>query len=252
MERNRRKRRNNRWLKRTLRMVASFLFAFMVVSMISPTFGGIAKEDSNSPEATTAPTLTTEEPTVHTTSPDTVEETEAIIDVPVTEAQTEPQETECAATVEQPPATEPTKAFDNDIVADSRSGYIGRLKIPSVGISVALRESWDGETSQAYVDERDSAALYRNGAATIVADHNNQEFKTLHKVSIGDSATVYHLDGSRTDYVVTDKFTGHNTLTELTDDDWRCIYDDNIGGLTLYTCRNGWQNIWIVFLQPTT
>ena len=124
------------------------------------------------------------------------------------------------------------------------------MVIPSVGIDLACRESFDGDTAQKYVDEKDSAAIYWVKNARVVADHNNQGFANLSKVNIGDNAELYLKDGSQVSYVVVNKFQGHNTEYELTDNDYNCIFDDNIGGLTLYTCYAGWRNVWIVFLQP--
>lgn len=178
--------------------------------------------------ATEEPTEDTE--TLTTTSP---------IEIPIP--------TESLPQVTQEPQAKPSISIN---LNDNREGFIGRLVIPSVGINLACRESFDGDTAQKYVDAKDSAAIYWARDARIIADHNNQGFANLSKVNIGDNAEMYLKDGSQVSYVVVNKFQGHNTETELTDNDYNCIFDDNIGGLTLYTCYAGWRNIWIVYLQP--
>ena len=200
------------------------------------------RDDSN---VTTKPeTLATTEATIVTTI-----ETTDMAEEP-TEATREPIETlpiEIPIPTEKPPQVNQRPQAN---LNDNRSGFIGRLVIPSVGIDLACRESFDGVTAQQYVDEKDSAAIYWIGNARIIADHNNRGFANLSKVNIGDNAEMYLKDGSQISYVVVNKFQGHNTETELTDNDYNCIFDDNIGGLTLYTCYAGWRNIWIVYLQP--
>lgn len=183
----------------------------------------------------TETSMATEEPTEDTEPIDTT----SPIEIPIP--------TESLPQVTQEPQVKPIISID---LSDNREGFIGRLVIPSVGINLACRESFDGDTAQKYVDAKDSAAIYWARDARIIADHNNQGFANLSKVNIGDLATMYYKDKSCVTYSVVNKFKGHNTGSELTNNDYECIFDDNIGGLTLYTCYAGWENIWIVYLQP--
>ena len=55
---------------------------------------------------------------------------------------------------------------------------------------------------------------------------------------------------SRTEYVCTGVEYGHNEGTELTDNDGNDVAYNNSGGITLYTCYNGWQNVVIAYFTP--
>ena len=240
----------NKYYKRKIKMVTRILvqviLTLLLAAIIAPFFNKneTKENEGNSNVTTKQETTPTTETTIATTI-ETFEETEM-----PTEETEEPATT---SPIEIPTETEsPVQATHEPQVNlnDNRSGFIGRLVIPSVGIDLACRESFDGVTAQKYVDEKDSAAIYWVKNARVVADHNNQGFANLSKVNIGDNAELYLKDGSQVSYVVVNKFQGHNTEYELTDNDYNCIFDDNIGGLTLYTCYAGWRNVWIVFLQP--
>lgn len=234
--------KHKRRAKMARRILAQALVTLLLALMIAPLFGVVmakgetkipTKEGISPTEAET--TFQTEMPTLATEPTEVTEEcaTTAPIEIPI--------QTEVPPTIIQRPQVKPI---------DNRKGLIGRLYIPSVGINLAIREPTNDTEAQKFVDEKDSAAIFWRGDARIVADHNNQGFANLSKVSIGDSAEMILKDGSSISYIVVNKFTGHNTGPELTDDDYNCIYDDNIGGLTLYTCYAGWENIWVVYLQP--
>ena len=240
----------NKYYKKKIKMVTRILvqviLTLLLAAIIAPLFNKneTKENEGNSNVTTKQETTPTTEATIATTI-ETFEETEMPTEEteePATTSPIEiPTETESPVQVTQEPQVN---------LNDNRSGFIGRLVIPSVGIDLACRESFDGDTAQKYVDEKDSAAIYWVKNARVVADHNNQGFANLSKVNIGDNAELYLKDGSQVSYVVVNKFQGHNTEYELTDNDYNCIFDDNIGGLTLYTCYAGWRNVWIVFLQP--
>ena len=240
----------NKYYKKKIRkgiriLVQVILTSFLAAIISTFILSNKKTENRDDSNVTTKPeTSATTEATIATTI-----ETTDMTEEP-TEATGEPIETlpiEIPIPTEKPPQVNQKPQMNLD---DSRSGFIGRLVIPSVGIDLACRESFGGVTAQQYVDEKDSAAIYWIGNARIIADHNNQGFANLSKVNIGDNAEMYLKDGSQISYVVVNKFQGHNTETELTDNDYNCIFDNNIGGLTLYTCYAGWRNIWIVYLQP--
>ena len=228
------------------RILVQVILTLLLAAVIAPFFNKneMKENEGNSNVTTKQVTTPTTETTIATTI-ETFEETEMPTEEteePATTSPIEiPTETENPVQVTQ----EPQVNLD-----DNRTGFIGRLIVSSVGINLACRESFDIITAQKYVDEKDSAAIYWVDNARVVADHNNQGFANLSKVNIGDNAEMYLKDGSQISYVVVDKFQGHNTGIDLTDNDYNYILDDNIGGLTLYTCYAGWKNVWIVYLQP--
>ena len=83
-----------------------------------------------------------------------------------------------------------------------------------------------------------------------MADHNDQGFSAIANCAVG---AVGYMDygNSRTEYVCTGVEYGHNEGTELTDNDGNDVAYNNSGGITLYTCYNGWQNVVIVYFTPT-
>ena len=142
----------------------------------------------------------------------------------------------------------PFMQFSTSTVASeraNRSGMTGRWHIPAVDIDVATFAS----NEQWVVDAKDSAARFFCGAMEYIGDHNYQSFYALKDCEIGDYA--YFDDGEIVmTYICTDKFTGHNIKTGLTDDNYRSIEYDNPGGLTCYTCRGNSHDVWILFFQP--
>lgn len=127
------------------------------------------------------------------------------------------------------------------------SGFIGRFHVPSAGIDVALYHSCE----QAVVDRGDSAAVFpgtpAESASCFIADHNNQDFRALPQVRIGDRAYIQYADGSKTEYVCTQIIQGHNTAGgipyDIVDGEYQPVYGRT--NLIAYTCRNGWKNILI-------
>lgn len=132
-------------------------------------------------------------------------------------------------------------------------GAVGRWVIPSVGVDVACFSYVlgvdDGDYGQAIGDAPDSAAYSAYGSQYLIADHNYQGFSAIAYCSVGTKAYM-DVGTSRTEYVCTGIEYGHNTSTTITDDEYNDIAYDNSGGITLYTCKNGWQNIVIVYFTP--
>ena len=132
-------------------------------------------------------------------------------------------------------------------------GAVGRWVIPSVGVDVACFSYVlgvdDGDYGQAIGDAPDSAAYSAYGSQYLIADHNYQGFSAIAYCSVGTKAYM-DVGTSRTEYVCTGIEYGHNMSTSITDEDGNDIAYNNSGGITLYTCRNGWQNIVIVYFTP--
>lgn len=129
---------------------------------------------------------------------------------------------------------------------NSRSGMVGRLYIPGVGIDVAVFHSNDSSRNQAICDAADSAVLVSNlfaPGSQVIADHVNQDFRTLHNVTPGMSA--YIITADRTiNLVCTTAFNGHNTGTTISDLNYNDV--TGIADYVCYTCQDCWQNVRVV------
>lgn len=124
--------------------------------------------------------------------------------------------------------------------------YFGRWIIQSRGIDVACYLC----ISQEVVDTEDAASFFQYGDQYVIADHSDQDFKSLNSCQPGDLACLETEDGIAV-YVCTATFRGHNTEDSMTDDAGNSIeYGYNPGGITCYTCNNNWQNIYIVLFSP--
>lgn len=120
------------------------------------------------------------------------------------------------------------------------SNFVGRFRIPSVGISVACYAS----SAQSVVDARDSAAYFYCDGHNVIGDHWNQGFDGIKRVAIGGSATF----GS-TSYKCVARINGHNTGQALTDANYNSISSLYPGTLVCYTCNGNWKNVTIVFFE---
>lgn len=219
----------------------------------APTTEPTEKPAESPTEATTTPDKTevVEPTTQETTEPTVPEITEPEATEPPEVEPSEPEITEPTET--EPPAepstptepsetTEPTEPI-KDLYLDDYNypNFYGRLYIPSVGIDVALYYGND----QAATDRKDSASIFAYGTydGEIIADHSNQDFSKLFGVSVGDTGYIRLSDGGTINIRCAEVFNGHNTGTELTDNDYKNVmgqYD-----YLMYTCRNGWRNILI-------
>lgn len=153
------------------------------------------------------------------------------------------EETEVVNPTEEPKETQKSVEQVNSLYADdyNYSNFYGRLYIQSVGIDVALYY----ELSQSATDRVDSAAIFTYGSydGEIIADHNNQDFGKLFDVVVGTTGYIQLSNGDVINIKCVDVLNGHNTGTELTDENYCSVmgqYD-----YLMYTCRNGWQNIRI-------
>ncbi len=123
-------------------------------------------------------------------------------------------------------------------------GAMGRLRIPSRGISVALFDTWE----QSVCDAPDSACYFFIREQPIIGDHNYQAFKNLRRVVTGDKVIIDTLSGSQT-YRVVERISGANADTDLV---YRGTSQSLVGkypnSICMYTCDGpGGINILAVY-----
>lgn len=172
-----------------------------------------------------------------TKEPSEPKQTEPTESEPTNPTPTEPEVTEPKPTT--PPVTEPPsdeKEYPDD--------YLGRFKIPSVGVNVACYKS----AAQSVVDAKDSAAYFYSSGHAIIADHVDQGFSAIKSCVKWTSAKLETPNGTRY-YTCVGKINGHNTGVELTDSNYNSIKDLYPGALVCYTCNGSWQNVVIVFFS---
>ena len=133
---------------------------------------------------------------------------------------------------------EQAKLYGNDRVF---AKFYGRLYVPDAKIDVALYSG----NSQGICDRPDSANIYSLGLIEekTIADHNNQEFSKLFSVEVGMQGYIHLENGDIINIECTDVFNGHNTGSDLTDEEGNSVM--GAADYLMYTCRNGWQNIRI-------
>lgn len=140
---------------------------------------------------------------------------------------------------------QPPDVFD----ARDYEGFAGRLYVDEVSINVALYRG----NSQEVVDREDSAAYFDLSYARgnmIIADHNSDAFGALGSVREGTVASLERADGSEEYYTCTAVFRGHNTGKGITD--WNGVSVVGKAELMMYTCFDGWQNVWVVLWARTS
>lgn len=110
------------------------------------------------------------------------------------------------------------------------AAHAGVLHIPDANISVSLYES----SAQSVVDAENSAACFW-WQGWIIADHNNQAFRTLRNVQVGDEAIIYQPSGQTIHLKCVYRGEGRNTGHDLTVDGKSLFgrYD-----YLMYTCKN--------------
>lgn len=154
-----------------------------------------------------------------------------------TELQTE-QETE--PYIEPEPVYEPT--YSEPVYYPPTYGDEGRFYVPSLGISVALYNSYE----QWVCDNWDSACYFNYYSMEIIADHNYQGFSALNGSYIGMYAYIEYADGSRRDLTCTYISTGYNDGS-LHDSDYQMFGRDVVPCQVLcYTCLSDCYNILCV------
>lgn len=146
---------------------------------------------------------------------------------------------------EHTPAVSTTVPSPTSIAAEcaSRPGMYGRLRIPSVGINVAVFSV----NSQATIDALDSAAIYGGNGGTTIADHQNQGFRAIANCVPGSTVAYIDTPEGTQKYICSVRMAGHNVTTALTDESLNVF---TYGGLIMYTCRDNSYNIWIVCFDP--
>lgn len=136
----------------------------------------------------------------------------------------------------------------------ARRGNMGRLRISSVGVDVALFETsmYDISHSQPIVDNADSAAYISDTiddyGFIIIGDHVHQGFAAI-KSSV-PGVTIAEIDSGTNiqTYICTEIFIGYNNGC-LDDLNGNCIKGRNDGGICMYTCNSD-GTITITFWQP--
>ena len=150
----------------------------------------------------------------------------------------------------KPYAEELAKVADE---MNSRYGMVGRLIIPDVGINVALFDTELGIDAQVLVNRVDSACMFPAGIwgdEALIGDHNYQGFDGI-KSAVANKTIAYINDGSTfTGYVCTFVGKGYRTDDGLYNKNWGSIFNDNSGGLCMYTCNGSSGSITYTFWQP--
>ena len=118
------------------------------------------------------------------------------------------------------------------------------VSIPKVGISERLQYADLNTNTQTVCDKRDRAVAYDYRGSISIADHNYQGFKNLHKVKVGDTATVI-LHGKVSQYRCIRKFNGINKKAYLTDNNGR-IVEITKNQVIIYTCLKGYTRKIII------
>lgn len=141
-------------------------------------------------------------------------------------------------------ATQRKASVANEI--NSRNGMFGRLVIPGAGIDVALIIPSSPYQNQAVTDAKDSACLMlgqHSANSRLIADHNNQAFRSLSSVTPGMSAYIITANDT-INLVCTTAINGHNTTYEITDLNYNSVAD--IADYVCYTCQDSWRNVRVV------
>ena len=134
----------------------------------------------------------------------------------------------------------PKEEKPSDEKPNNSPDYVGRFRIPSLGVNVACYFG----SAQSIVDAQDSAAYFYAYGHAIIADHKHQGFNAIKSATNGTRATL----GS-TEYKFVAKINGHNTGYSLTDANGNLITNLYPGTLVTYTCNENWQNVTIVFWE---
>ena len=121
-----------------------------------------------------------------------------------------------------------------------KNGSLGRLEIPSLGLSVRIYQGTDSKTLARGIGQFEDTSIW-NGNVCLAA-HNrgaNSYFGQIHTLDIGDKITLTTKLGTRT-YKVTDVF-------KVSETDRGGLADSGENMLTLYTCvRNQRDQRWCV------
>ena len=120
---------------------------------------------------------------------------------------------------------------------ETKYGTFGRLYVSSY--DVALYDYNVHTTSdsalQTLVDNKDSAAYYKNRGRLVIADHYYQGFSALVNLTEGNTSYIKFEDGSIIKYRLIKKSRGINTGLDLTDTLGNSFFDME-SDIIMYTC----------------
>lgn len=126
-----------------------------------------------------------------------------------------------------------------------KNGSLGRLEIPSLGLSVPIYQDTDSKTLAKGVGHFEDTSIWEGNVC--LAAHNrgaNSYFGQIHTLNIGDKITLTTKLGTRT-YKVTD-------VSKVSETDRSGLTDSGENMLTLYTCvRNQRDQRWCVTAVET-
>ena len=126
-----------------------------------------------------------------------------------------------------------------------KNGSLGRLEIPSLGLSVPIYQGTDSKTLAKGVGHFEDTSIWEGNVC--LAAHNrgaNSYFGQIHTLNIGDKITLTTKLGTRT-YKVTD-------VSKVSETDRSGLADSGENMLTLYTCvRNQRDQRWCVTAVET-
>ena len=148
---------------------------------------------------------------------------------------------------------EPTPVYvaSPEEIALSNRGDFGCLYIPDAGINVAVYFAAEENVAQRICDAVNSAAYCEYVGLPLIADHNTQGFSKISRCV--PNQTIAYLgkpNGTVEKYICKEKFNGHNTEEDITDNNYRSIAPTHQNGFSAYTCLDSWRNIVIVYFVP--
>ena len=121
-----------------------------------------------------------------------------------------------------------------------RNGSLGKIEIPTLGLSVRIYQGTDSKTLAKGVGHFEDTSIWEGNVC--LAAHNrgaNSYFGQIHTLDIGDKITLTTKLGTRT-YQVTD-------VSKVSETDRSGLADSGENMLTLYTCvRNQRDQRWCV------
>lgn len=127
-------------------------------------------------------------------------------------------------------------------------GTFGRLYISNY--SAALYDynvyTKSDTALQTIVDNKDSAAYYKNHGKLVIADHYNQGFRVLINLSEGNTLQIKFEDGNTIRYKLIKKSEGINAGPDLIDNEGNSFFEME-SDLIMYTCYNDgiMATLWI-------
>ena len=134
-----------------------------------------------------------------------------------------------------------------DVTSDLyyKNGSLGKIEIPTLGLSVRIYQGTDSKTLAKGVGHFEDTSIWEGNVC--LAAHNrgaNSYFGQIHTLNIGDKITLTTKLGTRT-YQVTD-------VSKVSETDRSGLADSGENMLTLYTCvRNQRDQRWCVTAVET-